>query len=45
VARERSASAAAIRNRMDQACLDKLDGKITTEFWERKNAEWLEQEQ
>jgi hypothetical protein len=30
---------------MDQACLDKLDGKITTEFWERKNAEWLEQEQ
>jgi hypothetical protein len=35
----------AIRNRMDQACLDKLDGKITTEFWERKNAEWLEQEQ
>lgn len=30
---------------MDQACLDKLDGKIATEFWERKNAEWLEQEQ
>src|SRR5207302_9169338 len=25
---------AAIRNRMDQTYLDKLDGKITTEFWE-----------
>ena len=31
----------AIRTRMDQAYLDKLDGKITVEFWERKNAEWL----
>jgi hypothetical protein len=35
----------AIRTRMDQAYLDKLDGKITTEFWERKNAEWLQEEQ
>lgn len=35
----------AIRNRMDQAYLDKLDGKITVEFWERKNAEWLQEEQ
>ena len=35
----------AIRNRMDQAYLDKLDGKITAEFWERKNAEWLREEQ
>jgi site-specific DNA recombinase len=32
-------------NRMDQAYLDKLDGKITPEFWERKNSEWLQQEQ
>jgi hypothetical protein len=48
VARERSASAAAAHSDPQpngQACLDKLDGKITTEFWERKNAEWLEQEQ
>ncbi len=30
---------------MDQAYLDKLDGKITAEFWERKNAEWLREEQ
>ena len=35
----------AIRSRMDQAYLDKLDGKITTDFWERKNAEWLQEEQ
>jgi len=35
----------AIRSRMDQAYLDKLDGKITAEFWERKNAEWLQEEQ
>jgi hypothetical protein len=35
----------AIRNRMDQAYLDKLDEKITTEFWGRMNAEWLEQDQ
>jgi site-specific DNA recombinase len=34
----------AIRSRMDQAYLDKLDGKITAEFWERKNAEWLREE-
>ena len=36
---------AAIRTRMDQAYTDKLDGKITAEFWERKNAEWLREEQ
>jgi len=35
----------AIRNRMDQAYLDKLDGKITADFWERKNTEWLREEQ
>lgn len=34
-----------IRTRMDQAYLDKLDGKITAEFWERKNAEWLQEQQ
>lgn len=34
-----------IRSRMDQAYLDKLDGKITAGFWERKNAEWLQEEQ
>ena len=31
---------ATIRRRMDDACNDKLDGKIPEEFWERKNAEW-----
>jgi hypothetical protein len=36
---------AAISTRMDQAYLDKLDGKITTEFWEHKNADWLQEEQ
>jgi len=35
----------AIRNRMDQAYLDKLDGKITADFWERKSTEWLREEQ
>ena len=35
----------AIRTRMDQAYLDKLDGKITAEFWERKNCQWLQEEQ
>ena len=30
----------AVRNRLDQAYLDKLDGKITEEFWSRKSAEW-----
>jgi site-specific DNA recombinase len=34
-----------IRTRMDQAYLDKLDGKITAAFWERKNVEWLQEEQ
>jgi site-specific DNA recombinase len=35
----------AIRTRMDQAYLDKLDGKIAPEFWERKNTEWLGEEE
>ncbi|MGC2293836.1 MAG: hypothetical protein WA450_17935, partial [Candidatus Acidiferrales bacterium] len=30
----------AVRNRLDQAYLDKLDGKITEEFWSRKSADW-----
>lgn len=30
----------AVRRRMDQAYEDKLDGKITEDFWNRKRAEW-----
>ncbi|MGH9685311.1 MAG: hypothetical protein ACRD4S_17075 [Candidatus Acidiferrales bacterium] len=29
----------AVRHRIDQAYLDKLDGKINEEFWTRKSAE------
>jgi len=37
---------AIVRHRLDQAYQDKVDGKITNEFWERKAAEWqLEEEQ
>jgi site-specific DNA recombinase len=35
---------AAIRTRMDQVYEDKLDGKINSELWERKIAEYREQE-
>ena len=35
----------AIRNRMDAAYLDKLDGKIDEAFWERKMGEWRLEEQ
>jgi len=35
----------AVRNRMDQAYLDKLDGRITEDFWKRKSAEWQQEEQ
>ena len=35
----------AIRNRMDAAYTDKLDGKIPEEFWERKMGEWRIEEQ
>jgi hypothetical protein len=35
---------AAIRTRMDQIYEDKLDGKISEEFWERKHAEYQGQE-
>ncbi len=34
-----------VRRRLDQAYLDKLDSRITEEFWERKSAEWHEEEQ
>jgi hypothetical protein len=35
----------AIRTRIDPAYYDKLDGKITSEFLQRKNGEWLQEEQ
>ena len=35
---------ASVRRRLDQAYVDKLDGKIAEEFWERKSAEWQEEE-
>ena len=35
----------AVRNRIDQAYMDKLDGTITAEFWQRKAAEWQMEEQ
>ncbi len=31
-----------VRSRLDQAYLDKLDGKISEAFWESKSAEWNE---
>lgn len=33
----------AVRRRTDQAYLDKLDGKISEEFWAQKNVEWQEE--
>jgi site-specific DNA recombinase len=36
---------ASVRNRLDQAYLDKLDGKISEDLWIRKNAEWQVEEQ
>ena len=36
---------AVIRQRLDQVYLDKLEGKIDVEFWERKSAEWRAEEQ
>jgi site-specific DNA recombinase len=35
---------AQVRRRMDQAYQDKLDGKISEEFWTRKFAEWQAEE-
>ena len=34
-----------IRNRMDAAYTDKLDGKIAEDFWERKMTDWRAEEQ
>ena len=34
-----------VRNRLDQAYTDKLDGKISEDFWSRKAAEWQAEEQ
>ena len=36
---------AKVRHRLDQAYQDKLDGKITGEFWDRKAADWQAEEQ
>ncbi len=36
---------AQIQRRMDRAYQDKLDGKITEEFWTRKSEEWQAEEQ
>ena len=35
----------AVRHRLDQAYVDKLDGKISEEFWTRKSTEWISEEQ
>jgi site-specific DNA recombinase len=35
----------AIRNRMDAAYIDKLDGKIPEDFWNRKMTDWRMEEQ
>jgi site-specific DNA recombinase len=35
----------AVRRRMDQAYTDKLDGKISEDFWQRKMIEWQAEEQ
>jgi site-specific DNA recombinase len=34
-----------VRQRFDRAYTDKLDGKISEEFWERKVAEWQAEEE
>jgi hypothetical protein len=36
---------AVLRKRLEQAYVDRLDGKIAEEFWEAKAAEWQEGEQ
>jgi hypothetical protein len=33
-----------LHTRLDAAYTDKLDGKISDEFWKRKQAEWETQE-
>lgn len=34
-----------VNRRMDQAYMDKLDGRISDEFWSRKSTEWQAEEQ
>jgi hypothetical protein len=34
-----------VRQRVEQAYLDKLDGKISEAFWEAKTSEWNQEEQ
>src|SRR5205085_8282239 len=36
---------AGVRRRIDQTYIDKLDGKISEHFWQRKTAEWQLDEQ
>jgi len=33
-----------VRRRLEQAYMDKLDGKITEEFWAKRSAEWQQEE-
>ena len=35
---------ASVRSRLDQAYVDKLNGTIAEAFWQRKSAEWHEEE-
>ena len=35
----------AVRHRLEQAYVDKLDGKITEEFWAKRSALWQQEEQ
>jgi len=35
----------AVRRRIDQIYMDKADGKISEDFWQRKTAEWQLEEQ
>jgi len=34
-----------VRNRIEQSYLDKLDGKISEEFWNAKSSGWVQEEQ
>ena len=34
-----------VRRRIDQSYTDKLDGKISEDFWQRKTIEWQAEEQ
>ena len=40
-----NAQQATIQRRLDQAYLDKLDGKISEEFWREKSAEWQKEQE